>query len=115
MNRAFDLSIGICAAAFAFQISRTAQFQDFADRILDHLVALDDVPVLKPDFAARSQAEIFRRRALHKVVTLDIYFPTEFYLAGPRGRILRIVDGIQFLGLKFRVIGQNDFYWSQYG
>ena len=45
VDGAFDLSIGVCAAAFAFQISRTAKFQDFTSGILDDLVAPDDVRV----------------------------------------------------------------------
>ena len=52
-----------------------------ARRIFHHLIALDDVGVFQPHFAARFQPEIFRRRRFHEIVALDEQFAREWNLA----------------------------------
>ena len=68
VNRAFHFAIRGGAAGFAVEISRATQFDHVARSILHDFVALDDVGVFEPHFAAGFQPEIFRRRRFHEIV-----------------------------------------------
>ena len=68
MNCALDLARRGGAAGLAVEVGGAAQFHDLAAGVFDHFVALDDVGVFQPDFAARFQPEIFRRRHFGEIV-----------------------------------------------
>src|SRR6266704_6074521 len=98
MNRAFHLSTSRRAAGFAVKIGGATEFDDLSGGVLYDFVALDDVGVLQPNFAAWSKAEEFRRRCLHKIIALDVKLAVEGNFARAGAGVFRIINGLQCFG-----------------
>src|SRR5262249_52404537 len=77
-------------------------------------LALDDVSVFQPHFAARSKPKILRWRRFHEIVALDIELAAEWDFACSGIWILRVIDRIEFFGFSLRIICQHNFNWSQH-
>jgi hypothetical protein len=99
MNRAFDFAGGGRAAGLAVEVGGATEFGDVAAGVFDDFVALDDVGVFQPHFAAGFEAEEFRRRHFGEVVTFDVEFAAERDFAFAGGFVLGIVGGFEFLDL----------------
>ncbi len=71
--------------------------------------ALHEVRAHEPDLIAGEQPEIFLRRLLHEILSLDIKFPAKGHLSGTERLVLRVIHHGQPLRLPFRVIVDNQF------
>ena len=108
MDRSFDFAVRGCAARFTLEIRRAAQLGHIAIFILHHLFAFNDVGVLEPHFAPGLQPKIFWRRHFREIRAVDEEFAAERNFARAGTRIFRVVDGLQFFHLVFRIIC-NDY------
>jgi hypothetical protein len=65
---------------------------DIPGRVLDHILAFDDVRVLQAYLAARLETEVLRRRHLHEIIAFDPDFPGEWNFPGASIFVSRIVN-----------------------
>ena len=67
----------------------------------------------KTNLVAREEAEVFARRLLHKVLTLNIKLSAERNHAGAKLRILQIVRNLEHLCLTFRIVVDDQLHRIQ--
>ncbi|MNQ78863.1 hypothetical protein D3C85_937860 [compost metagenome] len=109
VDRAFDFTAGEAAAAFGLDIISTVQLNNVAIRILDEVVALDEVGVFQTHFVAREETEILRRRIFHEIVLLDVDLAGERNHAVAHFRVLGIVLRLQHLRTILRIVSDDNF------
>ncbi|MNV58926.1 hypothetical protein D3C71_1513230 [compost metagenome] len=84
------------------------QLHYLAILILNNLITFDEISMLQTYFITREQPEIFVRRILHKVITLNINFTRERNLTYAHFLILCIILRFKPFCLTFRIIGDNN-------
>ena len=88
-----------------------SDFSDIAFSILDHLLTFHYIGIFEPYFPVRLQTEIFLRRLLHEVGTLNIHFPGERHLARRPLRCGRIQRSVEPLDLPRLPVGYGHLDW----
>src|SRR5947207_14677240 len=115
MNRTFHFAPGIFRAAARRGVVAAAQLHDLAGRVLHHTLALHDVAVAQPHFAARLQAVELAGRILHEVLALDVYLARYRHFAAPKLRFVRVIRGVERLLFVFRVRVDHDLQRIEHG
>src|SRR5207244_5586220 len=89
-------------AAPGGRIIGTAELGQFAISVLDCLAACDEIGVAQTDLPARRQSEEFLGRVLHEIIPLHKNLSAKQNAARASGRVFRIIDSVELLGLRFR-------------
>src|SRR5437773_2416113 len=71
MDGTFNLTSGGWAARLTVQIRRASQLNHFADLVLQHVIAANNVSILEPHFASGPKAKIFWRRRFHEIIPFN--------------------------------------------
>ena len=72
-----------------------------------------EISAHEANLVAREQTEVFTRRLLHEVLSLDVEFSAERNHTGAKLRILQVVRNLQHLGLALRIVVDDQFYRIQ--
>src|SRR5262249_3447659 len=115
VDGALDLAAVGAVAASGGGVVGAGDFGHLAGVVLHHAGALDAVRVAEGGPLPGEQPKILGPRDFAKIVLLDVQHPPERQLARAGGGVFGVVDGVEFLGLAFGVVGDDDLQRMQDG
>ena len=110
MNGTFYFSAVRCVSALGLGIVSGMDHSDVAILVLLAAGAGHKVSVHKTYLIAREETEIFLRRLLHEVLSLDVKLFAEGNLTASKRLVLQIVRSGQVLNLSFRIVVDDQLY-----
>ena len=113
VDGSLDLSAVKAGSALCLRIVGTVDHRDLTIFILLKAGACNEISAHEADLIPREQAEIFFRRLLHKVLTLNIKLSGERNLAFSHFRIFQVIGYGQHFRLPFRIVVDHQLHRIQ--